>query len=122
MRSMKKQAGVSILGLLAVGVLIIFVAYLGMKLVPVYMNNMKIANALEDVAEEASIDKMSRRDISNRLEARFDTDFIKHVNVHEDLIQTKEDGVTELRLDYATEVEVMGNLNAIIYFENASYF
>lgn len=122
MRSMKKQSGVSLFGLLAVGIIIIFVAYLGMKLIPVYMNNMKIAGALEDIAQEASIDKMSRKDISSRLEARFDTDFIKHVNVFEDLVQTKEDGVNEIRVDYATEVELMGNLNAVMYFENASYY
>jgi len=93
-----------------------------MKLVPPYMTNLKVQNALGAVAEEAEIEKMSRTQMVRRLQDKFSIDYLDGVVDPKDLSMSKDDGLTELRLDYEVVVELFGNMSALIEFENDAYF
>lgn len=125
MRAIDKQSGISILGALFGAVLIIFILIAAMKLVPVYMTNMSIKKHLDIVAAETGDEKLNLRQSKMRMADRMNIDSIdvnKSVNPHEELLVLKEDGDIELRLDYEIVVPIMGNLSALIEFENSSYY
>jgi len=125
MGAINKQSGISIMGALFGAILIIFFLIAAMKLVPVYMTNMSIKKHLDIVAEETANEKLSAGESKLRMADRMNIDSIdtsKVVDPHQELLVIKEDGETELRLDYEIIVPIIGNLSALVEFENSSYY
>ena len=50
-----RQRGITLIGLLILAVLVGIVGLAGMKLVPMYINDMKLAKALDGIPEEHSV-------------------------------------------------------------------
>ena len=122
MRGPDRQYGVTMVGVLIIGLLICLIAYIGMKIGPAYLTNIKVMTTLEMVAEQAAEERLSAQEIIRRIDARFHTDYINVVSARNDLSLDKGDGSTELRMAYETEVPLFFNISALLTFDNATEY
>jgi len=122
MRGPDRQYGISMLSVLIIGLLICLGAYIGMKIMPAYMTNIKVKTTLETVAEQAGEERLSAQEIIRRIDARFHLDYINIVSARNDLSMDKGDGYTELRLAYEREIPLFFNISALLAFDNAAEY
>lgn len=117
--TMKRQGGWTIWTLMLGIALIVFFAYLMMKLFPPYFDNMKLEEALKTIADDARITQMDRRQIIREL------DNILYIDYGHEIVDLKESLTVEknktsmiLGLDYEVVVPLGYNISALLDFQN----
>ena len=104
---------------LAVIVLLATLALLFMRLFPPYMDNLKIQEALDTLADNARVTSMSRREIIGELDNILYIDFAHEVtDLKESLTieKTKKDMI--ILVDYEVVVPLVHNISALMEFQN----
>lgn len=117
METMHNQRGLSLLGFIFILVLVLFFTYIGIKLVPVYLNHMSLMSEVGAVASEPGT--------ANRPPSAIQRDLIRRLNIsYVDYVEpqhiTIERGDTpQLVVQYEVEKHLMGNIDAVIRFNSA---
>jgi hypothetical protein len=111
-----KQLGVSLMGLLMAGVIIIAVLLLGMKMAPSYIEFFAIKKAVNAIASSGP---GSVADVRKAFDQRATVDDISTVT-GKDLEITKDGGSTVIRAAYRKEIPVVANIGIYIDFVAAS--
>jgi cell division protein FtsL len=115
----RQQRGLSMVGLLLWGIVIVFVALVAMKLIPAYTEFLEIRKILTDIGSEAGIKNMSNADIRDRFERRAMIDNITAVK-SADLKISRESGKTVVSVEYTFQTELVGNLSLLADFSASS--
>jgi len=110
-----KQRGISLLGFLVVLVLTLFVAYIGMKLVPIYMNHYSVISAMKSLSEEPGVESMSEARMRDLLRRKFDLSYVQHVTPA-DIRIVRSTGL-EIVAEYEVRESLIGNLDAVVTFK-----
>ena len=113
-----RQSGVSLFGLLAVSVVLVAVALVGMKLVPSYLEFMAVKKVIKSVAEEKG-GASSAAEIRRSFELRASVDAIESVK-SSDLEITKDGTGVVVSTHYRKEIPLFGNAGIYIDFVAAS--
>jgi hypothetical protein len=114
----KKQAGMSLIGFIFVLAMVIFISYLGMRIVPMYMEYYSVVNAMDGVAAERGSANLSPYDIRVKILNRLYVSYSE--NVKESHIKlTRTMGGVNLRIAYEVQTPVMGNLDVIAKFDRS---
>lgn len=113
-----KQSGVSLVGLLAVSVVLVAVALVGMKLVPSYLEFMAVKKVIKAVAEEKG-GASTAAEIRRSYELRASVDGIESVK-SSDLEITKDGSGIVVAARYRKEIPLVGNTGIYIDFATAS--
>ena len=119
MRTMKthKQNGLSLVGFILVLALALFVSFLGMKIVPIYMEYYSVVSAMNGIASEKGSAKLSPYDIRLKFLTRLNVSYSTNVkNNHVKL--TRGDGV-QLRVAYEVRESIIGNLDVVAKFDKS---
>jgi Domain of unknown function (DUF4845) len=103
------QRGVSIMGLLVVLVVIIFVALLGMKIVPSFLEFRSIKTAIDAIAKQAQ----SPGDVRRLSENRAAVDDIQSVKAT-DLEVTRDGSAVVVAVAYRKEIKLFGPVGLVI--------
>jgi hypothetical protein len=115
----EKQRGWTFWSLLGVGFLIVAGALLFMKLMPVYLDNYKIKEAMHSVAEDPrAVDWNKRqiiRELSNILYIDYGSDI---VDLNKALSLEKENELKYVRVKYEVVVPLVYNVSALVDFDN----
>lgn len=111
---MKKQNGLSIVGLLIILGLLAFVAVIVMKLFPSYTEFFSVKKMLIAM-EQAGDTKGSVRDIRAAFDRRAQIDYVDSVK-GEDLEITKEDGEVIVTATYQKRIPLFYNISACLDF------
>lgn len=114
-----KQSGMTFWGFAMVAFLIVFFTLLILKLLPPYMENAKIRTALENMARQPNAANMSKMEITEALQRRFDVDDVTRANLKTDLTAAKSaDGrSTKIRIAYEVRVPLAYNISALLTFD-----
>ena len=100
-----------------IGVLVFFV-FLFFKLLPPYLEDLKVRTALEGLSREPNVESLSRGELIARLDKRFDIDMV--TNVKPSQLQIKPLGrMKELRINYEVVVPLFYNVSALLEFDHA---
>ncbi len=75
--SRRSQAGITVIGFLILAVLVGIVGYAGLKLVPLYIQNMQMSRVLTDVRQELDGRNATVGQIRTALSRRFDIEGIQ---------------------------------------------
>jgi hypothetical protein len=118
MNTLTHQRGMTMWGLMFVFAVIGFVVYMGIILFPPYMSDYKVASTLNNLAKQSDVGSMTRDDIVNSLEKRFDIDSITHINLKQDLKVEKRGPNRLIMIHYEVEVPVAGNLYVLLKFKH----
>jgi hypothetical protein len=113
----RKQRGMSIIGFILVLSIVIFVSYIGMKIVPIYMEYYSVVSALNGVASERGSAKLSPYDIKVRVLNRLYVSY--SANVKESHIKIKRGNGVHLSVVYEVRTPIMGNLDVIAKFNKS---
>jgi Tfp pilus assembly major pilin PilA len=113
----RKQGGLTLIGFIIVLGIVLSVAYLGMKIGPIYMEYYSVVSAMNDMSKEKGNAKKSpvvlRRNLRARLYVSYSSSIEnKHIKV------TRSDGV-KLRVAYSVRESIIGNLDVIISFDKS---
>lgn len=115
----KKQRGWTFWSLLGVGALIVAGALLFMKLMPVYLDNYKIKEAMSSVAEDPrAVDWSKRqlvRELTNILYIDYGHDI---VDLNNALKVEKTDTGKMMQVEYKVVVPLVYNVSALVEFDN----
>jgi hypothetical protein len=113
----RKQGGLTLIGFIIVLSLALFVAYLGMKIGPKYIEYYSVVSAMNDMSKEQGNAKKSPVVLRRKLKARLYVSYSssvedKHIKV------TRSDGV-KLRVAYQVREPIIGNLDVILTFDKS---
>lgn len=114
---MRNERGMTIWGMAFIVVLVGFFALMALKLVPPYMQNFKIKTALAELKNQAG--GMSREEIVNALQKRFDVDDVDNVDPRTALKIESGNRVRILRIAYQVKVPLFYNVSALIDFNDS---
>jgi Domain of unknown function (DUF4845) len=112
----RRQQGMTFLGLLCVLVLVGFVVYAGIRLVPVYLNYMNIARTLDAVAADFKGDNPSPEAIRTSLSRHWEVQAITVVDT-KDIEITKDDSGISMHVAYDDSEPYIGNVSLAVHFD-----
>ena len=112
----RKQEGMSLVGFLIVLSLVVFVAYLGMRIVPIYLEFYSVQSAMNGLAKEPGSARFSPFDIKSSMSNRLNINFADGNLEPEDIKVVRNNGVW-LQVRYEVRKPIMGNLDVIATFD-----
>jgi len=113
---MQKQSGMSLIGFIFVLAMVIFISYLGMRIVPIYLEYYSVVNAMDGVAEERGSARLSPFDIRVKILNRLYVSYSENVKESHIKLTRSSSGVN-LRIAYEVRTPVLGNLDVIAKFD-----
>ena len=112
-----KQRGLTVIGFIIVLAIAVFISYLGMRIVPLYMEYYSVVSALNGVASERGSANLSPYDIKVKVLNRLYVSYSE--NVKESHIKITRGNGVHLRVAYEVRTPVMGNLDVIAKFDKS---
>lgn len=114
-----KQRGIGFFGFIMIAAGLIFVAILGMKMVPPYIHSAQIAKIFQTIAIDPAMQTGSIKDIKESYNKRASINFITDIT-SEDIEISKENGMLRLSTSYSVKIPVAGNISIVIDFNPSS--
>lgn len=118
-RTLHKQKGLTLTGLLFVGVGLILVAVLLMKVVPVVFEYYTTVDLVKATASDPSLNNASMAQIRSAYQRRMMVADIDSVGA-EDLEISKEGGQTVIAFEYEKKVHLVSNVSLFFEFSGSS--
>ncbi len=115
--SKKSMRGFSVLGLLSIAIIVVFVVVISMHLIPPYLHNFAIKDALEDLAKNPDISTFSKAKIKDLLSRKMQVNYVSEISPDALVIDKKDGKVTSLGLKYESRVRLIGNIDAVVMFD-----
>lgn len=112
-----RQQGMTLIGFLLLLGAALFVAYIGMKLVPIYINHYNIVSAMKGVAEEPGASNMSERRLRDLMQRRLSVNYVRTFNASQ--LRIEKGTRTELVIEYEVREPLIGNIDAVVSFKRA---
>lgn len=112
---MRRQRGVTFVGMIFIGVLVVLVAIIGIRLVPAYIEYATISSHLRDLARSPDARGASEVQIMQLFDRRAVIDDIRAVSGR-DLEVIKDGDEVSISAVWSTKVRLMGNVSACIDF------
>lgn len=113
------QRGVGMIGVVFIIAMCLFLAVLGMKVVPAYLHNAQIERLFKAVANDTGMQNATVREIRESYSKRAMMDSISEVSV-DDIEISKEGGTLSLSAKYVVKIPVAGNMNLLLEFNPRS--
>lgn len=95
-----------------------FFLFLFFKLLPPYLEDLKVSTAFDGISRESGVESMSHGEIVEKLAKRFDVDNVENVKAGQ--VQIKPMGkMKRIALDYEVVVPIAFNVSALLEFNHA---
>ncbi len=94
-----RQRGITMIGFLFALIVLGFFAYLGMRIVPMYIEYFSVVKSLKHVVAQPGIEKMDERKIRDFLSREFDIGYVDSITDKDVKIKRLQDHIT-LTADY----------------------
>ncbi|MHB1950681.1 MAG: DUF4845 domain-containing protein [Acidiferrobacteraceae bacterium] len=114
----RRQAGITLFGMVLVVLVIAFLTLLVLKLLPAYLNNFKVNSDLKNLMQQPDAPRLSRSEIVDGLERRFEIDEVSYVHLSKDLTVVRIPGGKRVSIKYSVRVPLAYNVSAIIDFND----
>lgn len=109
----RMQSGLTMLGFLITLTLVIFFAYCGMKVVPMYIEYYSVQQALKGLAEDTSIDPGDKNEIRKLFQRRLEMSYANYVKGLNALRFEKDKSGVKLVVDYERRESFIANLDVV---------
>ena len=114
-----RQRGVGFVGLILIAAGLIFLAILGMKMVPPYLHSAQIAKILKTIANDPAMQNATIKDIKESYSKRANINYITDITA-EDIDIMKGDGSLSLSASYSVKIPLAGNVTLLLEFNPSS--
>jgi cytochrome c oxidase assembly protein Cox11 len=120
MKSCERQAGMSIPGMLVIAIMVGFFVMCAIRMVPRYVEYLSVREIITTIAREHKIEEENIRDIRRRIETMFNTNQIYDLKP-KDVEVYRKDGETFIDATYEVRIPIMGNIDAVMHFDDLVY-
>lgn len=117
---MHKQRGMTFIGLVLVVAAIVFVAVIGIKLTPAYLEFLSVKKVIAKIAHESSFAEMSKKDIMDEFDKGALIDNIKVVQGRDLEITKQDSGKQIVSIEYQAVVPLVANVSALLDFKTST--
>ena len=114
----RQQQGMSLLGFIFILILVLFAVYIGIKLVPIYMNHFSVVSDMKSVADEPGSANLSPNLIRRNLISRFQISYVDGVSP-ENITIDRSTNPPQLVVEYQVEEHLIGNIDVVVRFKRA---
>ena len=114
-----KQAGMTFIGLVLVIAAVIFLAIIGMKVVPAYIEFSSVKNAIKYVAKDAAFANMSKKEIVSAFDKSASTGYITVIKGSDLIIEKTETG-NVITAEYQVTIPIVANASVLLDFNATS--
>lgn len=108
-----RQRGMTVIGMLLVMIVVAFVALIGMKVVPMYVQYYSIKSTIESIRKEPQVAQMTQMDIQNAIQKRFDIGYVDNISARDLKIRNERSGRV-LDLIYQDERSLFYGLSVVL--------
>jgi uncharacterized protein DUF4845 len=110
-----RQRGITFIGLLILAVLVGVVGLAGLKLVPMYINDMKLSKALDGIQEELNGKEVTPTSVQYALYKKFS---VEDINLPKDSIKVapSKNGFS-VRIQYENRASYLGDVWLMVVFD-----
>lgn len=120
MKPVARQEGMSIWGILGISLIGIFFLLLVFKLMPPYVDDLKVGSAIERVAHRPGAGSMTANELLDGIDKMFDIENISHVSAQKDVeIVPRGDTVKIIKLQYEREIPLTAHISVLMYFDHS---
>ena len=112
---MQKQRGMTFIGLVLVIAAVIFLAVLGMKMAPAYIEFFSIKKVINKIANEPNFNEMSKKDIIEEFNHGADIGYITIIK-GKDLVIEKGQSGNVVTAEYQVVIPVVANASVLLDF------
>jgi len=112
----RRQQGMTFIGLMCILVLVGIVGYAGVRLLPVYLNYMKLARTMESAATEFKGEAPNLDGVRKSLDRHWAIEDITGID-QKDIEITKDDGGLTLHAVYDDSVPYVANVSLSVHFD-----
>ncbi|MDP9084163.1 MAG: DUF4845 domain-containing protein [Pseudomonadota bacterium] len=112
----RRQQGMTFIGLLCILVLVGLIGYAGIRLVPVYLNYMKVVRTLESAAAEFKGEAAGVAGVKTSLDRHWAIEDITAID-YKDVEITKDEGGLQLHVAYDDSVPYLANISLSVHFD-----
>jgi hypothetical protein len=117
MRNMvARQRGVTAIGWLIILALIAFFVFLGLKLFPMFAENLSVVSSLESLQREPSITKKSNPEIMKLIERRFSINNVENAS-RKNISISRAGGVLTINCQYEVVQKLGGPISVLAEFD-----
>jgi hypothetical protein len=114
-----RQRGATFLGIVTILLILGTAVYAGIRLVPIYLDYMKVARSLEAVRDEQAAGDSNPRLIRNALERRWDVEDVKGIAWKDIEITKSDQGGYDVRAGYEVEQQFLYNVYLLVKFDKS---
>ncbi len=115
--SLRKQTGLTGIGLVLVLCLIGFFSLLILKIGPIYLEHLKIKRSLTALEEEAGLPSKSKHQVKRMLMDRMNINNVDIIS-NDDISVYKEGRSIKVQISYEVTENIIGNLDVLVYFDD----
>jgi hypothetical protein len=112
----RRQSGMTFIGLLCILALLGLIGYAGLRLVPLYLNYMKVARSMDATAAELKSDNPDPGAIRRSLEKHWQIEDISTVEA-KDVEIVKNEGGLSLHVAYDDAAPYIDNVSLSVHFD-----
>ena len=112
----RRQEGMTFIGLLCILSMAGAIVYAGIRLVPVYLNYMKLARTMESAATEFKGENAALDGVRKSLDRHWAIEDITAVD-QKDIEITKDNGGLQLHVAYDDAVPYIANISLSVHFD-----
>lgn len=110
------QGGISLLNLLILIPAAILLVTVGLKLLPVYMESMKVNSVLQSLHDETDLDRMAKSELKKIILRRLSVNDVANVDSSHIKID-REPGSVKVNIAWEVRIPMMSNLDVIAHFD-----
>lgn len=120
MLALKKQKGITFIGLVSGLSFVAILLMLGMRIVPMYLESFSIRSTLVSLNDVKSVNITSEKDIRQLVERRFGINNITVIKATDVIIKRVGDNKYTVTADYEIRTAIIGNLSAVASFHEST--
>ena len=117
MRSIQQQRGMTAIGWLLVIAMVVFFFFVGIKLVPAYINQFSVSSVLSSLEKEPDIGTLSSGEITAKIMKRLDINMVNDVQAG-DIYITQAANHRIIEIDYEVHRKLFANIDILIRFND----
>lgn len=114
----RRQQGITAIGFLLLAAVFGVVGFGGLKLAPIYLDNLKVQRLLEDIKLEYDGQNPSVAQLRSSIEKRLNIESVSGVGVR-DFIVTRGERGTRVEVVYESRASFLANIYLVAAFDNS---
>ncbi len=115
--TIKRQQGLTLISILFILGFLAFCILLIFKIVPIYIDHNKVANALKEVKAMSGVETKSESQIRSSLDKQFNMNYVYDVT-QDDIKVVKHGTYLKVQIEYEVVRKLFGNLSVLAEFND----